>query len=219
MGHTGRWDRGPTLRAMADTAPTHRRAADAIAVASGLAVVALTWVIASRGTVPGWEADLFTDVNRLPEGFRLVWPVMQLGSIVGAGIVAVVAAVWSRRARLVVAIVAAAGLAYAAARLVKNVVGRGRPSAFGEIVARENPTGFGYVSGHTTVAAAVATVLTPWLPRRWRWAPAAVVVIVAFGRMFFGPHFPLDVVGGAGLGVAVGSLVNLAVGVPDRPRR
>lgn len=33
-------------------------------------------------------------------------------------------------------------------------------------------------------------------------------------RIYTGAHLPLDVIGGAGLGVAVGGVVNLALGVP-----
>jgi len=36
--------------------------------------------------------------------------------------------------------------------------------------------------------------------------------------VFLGAHNPLDVVCGAGLGVALGGLLSYAVGVPVRPR-
>jgi undecaprenyl-diphosphatase len=42
---------------------------------------------------------------------------------------------------------------------------------------------------------------------------------VAFARIYVGAHLPLDVVGGAGIGVTAGSLVHLVIGVPVRPRR
>ena len=35
-------------------------------------------------------------------------------------------------------------------------------------------------------------------------------------RMYVGAHLPLDMVGGAALGVAVGALVRLLLGVPAR---
>ena len=46
------------------------------------------------------------------------------------------------------------------------------------------------------------------------------VVLVMIGRVYVGAHNPLDVICGAGLGVAIGSLLNLVVGVPvgARPR-
>jgi undecaprenyl-diphosphatase len=42
-------------------------------------------------------------------------------------------------------------------------------------------------------------------------------VIVAFGRLYVGAHLPLDLIGGAALGVAAGSAANLIVGVPVSP--
>jgi glycosyltransferase 2 family protein len=42
------------------------------------------------------------------------------------------------------------------------------------------------------------------------------VAVVFFTRMYVGAHLPLDMVGGAALGVAVGALVRLLLGVPAR---
>ena len=42
------------------------------------------------------------------------------------------------------------------------------------------------------------------------------MTVVFFTRMYVGAHLPLDMVGGAALGVAVGALVRLLLGVPVR---
>ena len=39
---------------------------------------------------------------------------------------------------------------------------------------------------------------------------------MSFARIYLGAHNPLDVVGGIGLGVAVGAITNLIVAVPAR---
>jgi undecaprenyl-diphosphatase len=56
------------------------------------------------------------------------------------------------------------------------------------------------------------------LPRRWRPVAWALAGVVALARVYVGAHLPLDVVGGAALGVVVGTLTRWAFGLPDRPR-
>ena len=69
------------------------------------------------------------------------------------------------------------------------------------------------MSGHTTVAFACAAVLAPYLTRRWRVVGYALATAVALGRIVVGAHFPLDVVGGASLGLLLGYLWHLSVGI------
>ena len=54
----------------------------------------------------------------------------------------------------------------------------------------------------------------PWLGRRGRIAVAALVTVVCLSRVYVGAHLPLDVVGGAGLGLAVAGVVRLVLGRP-----
>ena len=68
----------------------------------------------------------------------------------------------------------------------------------------------------------LAWAATPYLHGRWRAAPWIAVALVALARIYLGAHNPLDVVGGLGLGLAIGGAVNLILGVPEagtaRPR-
>jgi undecaprenyl-diphosphatase len=75
-------------------------------------------------------------------------------------------------------------------------------------------SGESFVSGHAALIAALATIITPYLPGRWKFAPWAVVVMVLLARVYVAAHNPLDVVCGAGLGLLIGGLLNLAFGVP-----
>ena len=70
------------------------------------------------------------------------------------------------------------------------------------------------MSGHAAVAVAIATMIAPYLGRRARWVAVAVAMGVCLSRMYVGAHLPLDVVGGAALGWAAGSLVHLLLGAP-----
>jgi undecaprenyl-diphosphatase len=74
----------------------------------------------------------------------------------------------------------------------------------------------------------VATViaLLPFLPRPLARAAILFAALVGWSRIYLGVHYPLDVVGGAGLGMMVGALALLAVrrlaspastGVPTDP--
>ena len=108
--------------------------------------------------------------------------------------------------------------------MIKEAIGRGRPKdAVAQVVTRRGTPrdGMGFVSGHTAVAATLAVVLSPYLPRPARLAVDAVPIVVAVARIHVAAHLPLDTVGGAALGVVIGDVFNLVVGVPhaDVPRR
>jgi undecaprenyl-diphosphatase len=68
------------------------------------------------------------------------------------------------------------------------------------------PHGSSFPSGHTATSFACATVLSFFVPRA---APAFYLLALAIGfsRIYVGVHWPLDVLGGAVLGVAVGLAV------------
>jgi membrane-associated phospholipid phosphatase len=200
--------------------PGGRRAA---AAAAGAGLLALSWLLLEdrRDVVPGWEADAFEAVNGLPDSLRWpLWGPMQVGNfwMCAAGAVGVYAA--TRRVRPALATAAAVVLAWGAAKGVKSLVERGRPADLldGVEVRESGIHGQGYVSGHAAVAFALASVVTPLLPRGWRWAPFTVATVVALTRVYYGAHLPLDVLGGAGLGVACGVVASSAGRAITSPR-
>jgi membrane-associated phospholipid phosphatase len=193
----------------------------AAATTAGTGVLALSWLALGEqhDVVPDWEADV---INGLPDWLRWpLWVPMQLGSawmcVVGAAVVYAA----TRRVRPALVTAAAVVLAWAAAKGVKSAVERGRPAdLLGGVDVRESGIhGAGYVSGHTAVAFAVATMLAPLVPRGWRWVPFALAVVVGVSRVYFGAHLPLDVIGGAGLGLLCGVVASAAGGmIPTRGR-
>ena len=64
------------------------------------------------------------------------------------------------------------------------------------------PTDAAFPSGHAATSFAAATVLSFARPR---WAPAFYLLALAIGfsRVYVGVHYPLDIVGGAVLGIGV----------------
>lgn len=185
-----------------------------IAAAIAGVVFALTALLARDQRVSGFEADVFRVVNAAPSWlYRPVWPVMQFGNVLVACAVAVVVGVARRRPAVAAAGVAVCIAAWYVAKLVKNVVGRGRPGVFlADVHVPGVPEdGFGFISGHSTVAFALATVVAAALPRRARAVPFVIAGVVALARLYVGVHLPLDVLGGAAAGVAIGALVVAAL--------
>ncbi|MGY1637662.1 phosphatase PAP2 family protein [Geodermatophilus sp. SYSU D00742] len=196
--------------------PVQRHSVDLVRVVLGLAVLGLGFLIAQRGRLPVFEQNLFQIVNDLPpEVFPVVWVVMQLGNVVAVPVVAGLAAL-TRRVRMARDMLVSGVLAYLAADLVKGVVQRERPGGFPlDAHFPEGPVGgLGFISGHSAVAAALATAVVPYLPRRARRTAWALAWTVALARVYVGAHLPLDILGGLGVGWAIGSLVHWALGVP-----
>ena len=202
----------------ADTRPrtSVRRGRDAALALAGALVLVLAALPVERTSVPAVEAEVFSAVNHvdvLP--FVLVWPFMQLGNVLVVPASALVAAAL-RRWRLAAGLLVAGVGTYLAAKVVKDVVVRGRPGGLLEDVVLRGAAaqGRGFVSGHAAVAVTVLTVAWPWLGPRSRVAGVVLATAVCLARVHTAAHLPLDVVGGAGLGLLVGSLVLLVVGRP-----
>lgn len=95
--------------------------------------------------------------------------------------------------------------------VIKPLVARPRPDPlFGAIIAGgELLSDYSFPSGHVTTAFALAAVLSYKEPR-YRTAFYILATLIAFSRIYLGYHYPLDTVGGAVLGTAVGlTAVNL----------
>jgi membrane-associated phospholipid phosphatase len=196
--------------------PLTRGRGDAALVLVGALVLVLAALPVHRTSVAPAEAAVFRVVNGttvLP--FVLVWTVMQLGNVLVVPASAVLAAAFRRWWLAVELLVAGTGT-YLVAKVVKRAVPRGRPRGLvSDVVIRgAEAHGLGFVSGHAATLAALGTVAWPWLGRRGRIAVVVLVVVVCLARMYVGAHLPLDVVGGAGLGVAVGGCVRLVMGRP-----
>lgn len=145
--------------------------------------------------------------------FALVWVVMQFGNVLAIWVVTALAFIRGHR-RLAASTFGGGYVAYYGAKLIKHNIIRPRPIALLSHVHIRGYAahGSGFVAGHTAVAASLAILLAPYVGRRWRWVLSALVVVVGFTRVYVGSHLPLDVVGGAAIGVAVGALTRFAVG-------
>ena len=91
-------------------------------------------------------------------------------------------------------------------KLVKPLIGRGRPADHldGVAVRGQPQSGLGYPSGHAAVSTALA--LTATSPGPMRLLGLSIAAVAGSSRMYVGAHLPLDVAGGYAAGALVGSV-------------
>jgi len=208
---------GPAQESFADTGGGRERWA-LVLLGIGLLVLVVT-TLAARDDLTSAEEQIFRLVNELPQGvYSFVWPFMQYGTFITIPVLVAIALV-CRRYRLAIALALAGVGVYLLALVVKQMVERGRPGALlTGVEARETfaAESLGFPSGHAAVAAALTVVVAAYLSVRWAIAAILLGAVVIFGRIYVGAHLPLDVIGGAALGVVAGSAVVLIVRPPVR---
>jgi len=193
-----------------------RHSGDALRLLVGTAILVGCILTVRPNDVGVLEEDLFRLANDLPNAlYPAFLLVMQAGNVVAVGVAAAVVAA-TRRFWLAVNLAIAGIGVWLVAKWIKGEVGRGRPVDLLPDPHLRGPhdSGLGFVSGHAAVAVAIATLIAPYLGRRARWVAFAVAGLVCVSRLYVGAHLPLDVVGGAALGWAAGSLVHLLLGAP-----
>lgn len=90
-------------------------------------------------------------------------------------------------------------------QIMKPAFDRPRPNVTGLDVTMKSPHfgGKSFPSNHAANMFALATFLS-CIFRRWKWAFFAFAATIGYSRIYVGVHYPLDVIGGALLGVFTG---------------
>lgn len=159
--------------------------------------------------------------------------VMWLGTtsvvLAACALLALVVVVRLRAYRPAVAAVGSLVLAGGAAVVLKDLVGRPRPSGDLTLLHVGGPSFPSTQASLTAALAVTVLVAVTWPSPRWRRAAALVllagVVLVGVCMVYLGAHWPTDVLAGWLLGAGVGAVVGRLVLVPglvpggDRGRR
>lgn len=148
--------------------------------------------------------------------FALVNPLLRpapLLLVAGVLVGWVLVTAWRTSQRLEVAraLVLAVLLSELLAQVLKRMAGQPRPLSVLPGLDTHgypiSPHGNAYPSAHTAVAVAMVSALWPWMSRPQRIVGAAFAVLIACNRMYIGAHWPVDVLGGAAIGLLCGSLI------------
>jgi undecaprenyl-diphosphatase len=176
-----------------------------VRLAIGVATTVITALSARGRRVGQHEATVFRAINDLPDSlYPPAWAVMQLGALGAAPVAA--GAAWVAHDRELSGRLLAGGTAtWALSKLVKRLVRRPRPAALIPDARRRGPdaAGLGYLSGHAGVAVALGAAAFPRLGAAERAVILVIAPIVGLSRVYVGAHLPLDIAGGAALGLAV----------------
>lgn len=178
----------------------------------GTAALLVTALAVRRDRVSLGEAKVFRAVNGLPDALHApAWAIMQLGTLGAAP--AIAGAAWlAGDSELAGRLLASGTGTWVLSKLVKQMVRRPRPAALlaGTRCRGRDAAGLGYLSGHAGVAVALGAAAFPRLGTTGRALTVAAVPVVGLARVYVGAHLPLDIAGGAALGLAVEALVSLA---------
>jgi membrane-associated phospholipid phosphatase len=188
---------------------------DLIVLAASLAVFAVCAALAADGRVGPAERAVFHAVNGLPEWLYRPMLLAQYLGVLAMPLVVAAGALAFRRWRLAAALVLVVPLKLGLERLVKQLVQRERPGTTvpDAILRGVHPGGLSFVSGHAMITFAIAGLLALVLPRRWAVVAFVLATCNAVARVYLGAHNPLDVVGGAAVGLAIAAVLDLLLNV------
>jgi membrane-associated phospholipid phosphatase len=82
-----------------------------------------------------------------------------------------------------------------------------------QVALHPHLAGLSFVSGHAIITFAIAGLLALVLPRRWAVVAFVLATLNAVARVYLGAHNPLDVVGGAAVGLAIAAALDLMLDV------
>jgi undecaprenyl-diphosphatase len=189
-------------------------------VLGAAAVVTAAFLVARTHRVDPLEAALYRDAQNLPAWLAPISRAVSLGgSVVGIAAVAGVAFL-AHQIRGAVKLVVAGTAGWVAGNLL-TVFAPTRVVTVANVTLHHGVhhavvLHTTFPADHMAVAGALATVVTPYLPRVLRFGPAVLLGLVAVSQAYTGRHLALDVATGAFIGFGIGSVFHLVWGAPGR---
>jgi glycosyltransferase 2 family protein len=197
-----------------------RHPRDVARIVGSALLVTAGFFIARSHRIDPLEAAIYRDLALLPSGLAPASRAISLaGSVVGiAGAAGI--ALLTRRSRAALKLIVAGTAGWLAGHLLtifapdRLVTVTGVPT--GEGATHSITLHSVFPSDHTAVGAALATVITPYLPRSLRVAPLVGLAVLAASQDWTGGHLALELAAGAFIGFAIGSALHLVWGAPGR---
>jgi membrane-associated phospholipid phosphatase len=200
-------------RAEAAPRPPGWRAAVVAGALCAAAVVVSAWLASLQGAQDAQTAAVLW-LNHPPQPLGAVLAVVNpllrplpltVLAVVLAGWVLLSASGTARRLECGRALVLSVLIAEVLAQILKRVVDQPRPTAVipGLDVHGypQDPWGRAFPSAHTALTVAAVSALWPWMTGRQRAVGAATALLVPLNRVYIGAHWPIDLVGGAAVGL------------------
>ena len=99
--------------------------------------------------------------------------------------------------------------------LIKPLVARTRPYDLIDalVILIDKPHDFSFPSGHSSAAFATAWVMFRRLPKKFGIPALIYAILMAFSRLYFGVHFPTDVIAGIVFGMIYAAAAMWVCGV------
>ena len=188
---------------------------DLIVLVTSLAVFAVCAVVVADGRVGPTERAVFHAVNGLPTWLYRPMLLAQYLGVLAMPLVVALGALAFRRWRLAAALALVVPLKLALERIPKELVQRERPGTTvpDAILRGVHSGGLSFTSGHAIITFAIAGLLVLVLPRRWGIVAFVLATLNAVARVSLGAHNPLDVVGGAAIGLAIAAVLDMVLDV------
>jgi membrane-associated phospholipid phosphatase/predicted MFS family arabinose efflux permease len=191
--------------------PRLRRGRGVAALGAVWAAILALGIVTERTRLQGADEWLFQKINGLGPGPDWVWTTLDPHTrnyVVLIALAVGLAAVTSLRSvpRVFAQVMGAALLSWGLLEALYALNDRPRPEeALGASEVSLNGHSWAHLhsfpSGHMAITAALAVAIALAFPRL-RWLLWGYVAAVAFTRVMFGAHFPLDVLAGTALGAA-----------------